>query len=183
VPTLKYKIRHPMNFRQLYTFTFIKFINFKYRKYVHYSLLFSIVLFQMILFLSIYNEFYNVNKLEEINDKLQQLKGAEAQIQNSSIHFFQTQNDFINFLTDKSQAKFEVFQNDVQIGLKEFDTLNNSLIENSSYINYFKENCQEDYKNFENAKSKIDSLRKANPITNTSNFETLLDLKLSLIHI
>lgn len=166
-----------MNFKQLYTFTIIKFINFKYRKYVHYSLLFSIVLFQIILFLSIYNEFYNVNKLEEINDELQQLKGAESQIQNSSIHFFQTQNDFINFLTDKSQAKFEVFQNDVQFGLKEFDTLNNSLAENSSYINYFKENCQEDYKNFENAKNKIDSLRKANPITNTSNFETLLDLK------
>lgn len=166
-----------MNFKQLYTFTIIKFINFKYRKYVHYSLLFSIVLFQIILFLSIYNEFYNVNKLEEINDELQQLKGAESQIQNSSIHFFQTQNDFINFLTDKSQAKFEVFQNDVQFGLKEFDTLNNSLAENSAYINYFKENCQEDYKNFENAKNKIDSLRKANPITNTSNFETLLDLK------
>jgi signal transduction histidine kinase len=129
------------------------------------------------LFLSIYNEFYNVNKLEEINDELQQLKGAESQIQNSSIHFFQTQNDFINFLTDKSQVKFEVFQNDVKFGLKEFDTLNNSLAENSSYINYFKENCQEDYKNFENAKNKIDSLRKANPITNTSNFETLLDLK------
>lgn len=166
-----------MNFKQLYTFTIIKFINFKYRKYVHYSLLFSIVLFQIILFLSIYNEFYNVNKLEEINDELQQLKGAESQIQNSSIHFFQTQNDFINFLTDKSQVKFEVFQNDVKFGLKEFDTLNNSLAENSSYINYFKENCQEDYKNFENAKNKIDSLRKANPITNTSNFETLLDLK------
>lgn len=166
-----------MNFRQLYTFTIIKFVNFKYRKYVHYSLLFSIVLFQIILFLSIYNEFYNVNKLEEIKDELQQLKGAESQIQNSSIHFFQTQNDFINFLTDKSQAKFEVFQNDVQFGLKEFDTLNNSIAENSSYINYFKENCQEDYKNFENAKNKIDSLRKANPITNTSNFETLLDLK------
>jgi two-component system, NarL family, sensor histidine kinase BarA len=166
-----------MNFRQLYTFTIIKFVNFKYRKYVHYSLLFSIVLFQIILFLSIYNEFYNENKLEEIKDELQQLKGAESQIQNSSIHFFQTQNDFINFLTDKSQAKFEVFQNDVQFGLKEFDTLNNSIAENSSYINYFKENCQEDYKNFENAKNKIDSLRKANPITNTSNFETLLDLK------
>lgn len=172
-----YKIRSPMNFRQRYTFTIIKFVNFKYRKYVHYSLLFSIVLSQIILFLSIYNEFYNENKLEEIKNEFQELKSAEAQIQNSSIHFFQTQNDFINFLTDKSQAKFEVFQNDVQIGLKEFDTLNNSLTENSSYINYFKENCQDDYKNFENAKNKIDSLRKANPITNTSNFETLLDLK------
>jgi signal transduction histidine kinase len=134
-------------------------------------------LFQIILFLSIYNEFYNENKLDEINNELQQLKGAEEQIQNSSIHFFQTQNDFINFLTDKSQSKFEVFQNDVQIGLKEFDTLNQAISSNSSYVNYFKDNCEEDYKNFENAKSKIDSLRKANPITNTSNFETLLDLK------
>jgi signal transduction histidine kinase len=166
-----------MNFKNLYTFAIIKFIDFKYRKFIHYSLLFSIVLFQIILFLSIYNEFYNENKLEEIKDELKQLKGAEVQIQNSSIHFFKTQNDFISFLTDKSQAKFEVFQNDVQIGLKEFDTLNQVISSNSSYANYFKENCQDDYKNFENAKSKIDSLRKANPITNTSNFETLLDLK------
>lgn len=166
-----------MNFKNLYTFAIIKFIDFKYRKFIHYSLLFSIVLFQIILFLSIYNEFYNENKLEEIKDELKQLKGAEVQIQNSSIHFFKTQNDFISFLTDKSQTKFEVFQNDVQIGLKEFDTLNQVISSNSSYANYFKENCQDDYKNFENAKSKIDSLRKANPITNTSNFETLLDLK------
>lgn len=123
-----------MNFRQLYTFTITRFINFKYRKFVHYCLLFSIVLFQFILFLSIYNEFYNENKLGEINYELQQLKGAEAQIQNSSIHFFQTQNDFINFLTDKSQAKFEVFQNDVEIGLTEFDSLNNSITEENYII-------------------------------------------------
>lgn len=166
-----------MNFKQLYIFTIVKFINFKYRKFIHYSLLFSIILFQIVLFLFVYNEFYNANKLEKINDELQQLKNAEQQIQGSSIHFFQTQNDFIDFLSDKSQRKFDVFQNDVQIGLKEFDTLNQSISSNSSYVNYFKDNCEEDYKNFENAKSKIDSLRKANPITNTSNFETLLDLK------
>ena len=86
-----------MNFKNLYTFAIIKFIDFKYRKFIHYSLLFSIVLFQIILFLSIYNEFYNENKLEEIKDELKQLKGAEVQIQNSSIHFFKTQNDFISF--------------------------------------------------------------------------------------
>lgn len=166
-----------MDLKQLYTFAITKFINFKYRKFVHYSLLFSIILFQIVLFLFVYNEFYNANKLEKINDELQQLKNAEQQIQGSSIHFFQTQNDFIDFLSDKSQHKFDVFQNDVQIGLKEFDTLNQAISSNSSYVNYFKDNCQEDYKNFENAKSKIDSLRKANPITNTSNFETLLDLK------
>ena len=166
-----------MNLKQFYTFTITKFINFKYRKYVHYSLLFSIILFQIVLFIFVYNEFYNANKLEKINDELQQLKNAEQQIQGSSIHFFQTQNDFIDFLSDKSQHKFDVFQNDVQIGLKEFDTLNQAISSNSSYVNYFKDNCEEDYKNFENAKSKIDSLRKANPVTNTSNFETLLDLK------
>ena len=166
-----------MNFRQFYTFTIIKFINFKYRKYVHYSLLFSIVLFQIILFLSIYNEFYNVNKLQEIDDELQELKGAEKQIQNSSIHFFQTQNEFIDFLTHKSQNKFDAFQQDVQLGLKRFDTLNQSLNNNTSFVNYFKDNCKDEYEIFQSAKTKIDSLRKANPITNTSNFEELLDLK------
>lgn len=166
-----------MNFRQFYTFTIIKFINFKYRKYVHYSLLFSIVLFQIILFLSIYNEFYNVNKLQEIDDELQELKGAEKQIQNSSIHFFQTQNEFIDFLTHKSQNKFDAFQQDVQLDLKRFDTLNQSLNNNTSFVNYFKDNCKDEYEIFQSAKTKIDSLRKANPITNTSNFEELLDLK------
>lgn len=168
---------NPMNFRQLYTFTIIKFVNFKYRKYVHYGLLFSIVLFQIILFLSIYNEFYNENKLEEIKKELQQLKGAETQIQNSSIHFFQTQNEFIDFLTHKSQNKFDAFQQDVQLGLKRFDTLNQSLNNNTSFVNYFKDNCKDEYEIFQSAKTKIDSLRKANPITNTSNFEELLDLK------
>lgn len=166
-----------MNFKQLYIFTIVKFINFKYRKYVHYSLLFSIILFQLVLFLFVYNEFYNVNKLEKINDELQQLKNAELQIQRSTGHFFQTQNDFIDFLSNKNQSKFEAFQNDIQIGLKEFDTLNQVVSNNQSFVNYFKENHQEDYANFENAKSKIDSLRKANPITNTNSFEELLDLK------
>lgn len=166
-----------MNFKQLYIFTIVKFINFKYRKYVHYSLLFSIILFQLGLFLFVYNEFHNVNKLEKINDELQKLKNAEQQIQRSTVHFFQTQNDFIDFLSNKDQSKFEVFQNDIQIGLKEFDTLNQVVSNQQSFVNYFKENHQEAYNNFENAKSKIDSLRKANPITNTNSFEELLDLK------
>lgn len=166
-----------MNFKQLYTFTIIKFINFKYRKYVHYSLLFSIILFQIVLFLFVYNEFYNASKLDKINEELRYLKNAEDQIVGSSNHFFQTQSDFIDFLSNKNQSKFDVFQSDVQIGLKEFDTLNQSLNSNSSFVNYFKDNCKDDYEIFQSAKTKIDSLRKANPITNTSNFEELLDLK------
>jgi len=166
-----------MNFKQLYTFTIIKFINFKYRKYVHYSLLFSIILFQIVLFLFVYNEFYNASKLDKINEELRYLKNAEDQIVGTSNHFFQTQSDFIDFLSNKNQSKFDVFQNDVQIGLKEFDTLNQSLNSNSSFVNYFKDNCKDDYEIFQSAKTKIDSLRKANPITNTSNFDELLDLK------
>jgi len=62
-------------------------------------------------------------------------------------------------------------------GLNKFDTLNNKLKSNSGFSKYFKENHKEEYKNYQNAKKKIDSLRRANPLTNTSGFNDLLDVK------
>lgn len=166
-----------MNFKDLYKFTIIKFINFKYRKYVHYSLLISIILFQTLLALFVYNEFYNVNELEKINLDREKLKNAEVIIQNTSSHFSDAQNEFISFLTNKNQDTFNGFQNNMNTGLNKFDTLNNKLKSNSGFSKYFKENHKEEYQNYRNAKKKIDSLRKANPLTNTSGFNDLLDVK------
>ena len=166
-----------MNFKNLYKFTIIKFINFKYRKYVHYSLLFSIILFQFLLALFIYNEFYNVNELEKINNDRENLKKAEVIIQNTSTHFSDAQNDFISFLTNKNDDTFNGFQKNMNTGMNKFDTLNNKLASNSGFTKYFKENHKEEYKNYQTAKKKIDSLRKANPLTNTSGFNDLLDVK------
>jgi len=166
-----------MNFKDLYKFTIIKFINFKYRKYVHYSLLISIILFQTLLALFVYNEFYNVNELEKINLDREKLKNAEVIIQNTSSHFSDAQNEFISFLTNKNQDTFNGFQNNMNTGLNKFDTLNNKLKSNSGFSKYFKENHKEEYQNYHNAKKKIDSLRKANPLTNTSGFNDLLDVK------
>lgn len=166
-----------MNFKDLYKFTIIKFINFKYRKYVHYSLLISIILFQTLLALFVYNEFYNVNELEKINLDREKLKNAEVIIQNTSSHFSDAQNEFISFLTNKNQDTFNGFQKNMNTGLNKFDTLNNKLKSNSGFSKYFKENHKEEYQNYHNAKKKIDSLRKANPLTNTSGFNDLLDVK------
>lgn len=166
-----------MNFKNLYKFTIIKFINFKYRKYVHYSLLFSIILFQFLLALFIYNEFYNVNELEKINNDRENLKKAEVIIQNTSTHFSDAQNDFISFLTNKNDDTFNGFQKNMNTGMNKFDTLDNKLASNSGFTKYFKEKNKEEYKNYQSAKKKIDSLRKANPLTNTSGFNDLLDVK------
>lgn len=166
-----------MNFQDFYKFTIVKFINFKYRKYVHYSLLISIILFQFLLALFIYNEFYNVNELEKINLDREKLKKAEVIIQNTSSHFSDAQNDFISFLTNKNDTTFNGFQKNMNTGMNKFDTLNNKLASNSGFTKYFKENNKEEYKNYQVAKKKIDSLRKANPLTNTNGFKDLLDVK------
>jgi signal transduction histidine kinase len=144
---------------------------------VHYSLLISIILFQTLLALFVYNEFYNVNELEKINLDREKLKNAEVIIQNTSSHFSDAQNEFISFLTNKNQDTFNGFQNNMNTGLNKFDTLNNKLKSNSGFSKYFKENHKEEYQNYHNAKKKIDSLRKANPLTNTSGFNDLLDVK------
>ena len=45
-------------------------LNFQHRKIIQFSMLFSIILFQVLLFTAIYNEFYNESKLRTIADDL-----------------------------------------------------------------------------------------------------------------
>lgn len=157
--------------------TLLKFIHFKYRKYVHYSLLTSIVLFQIILFLFIYNEFYNVNQLEKINHKLNKLKDTENNLHTTSESFFKSQKEFIAFLNEKNEIKFGFFKNNLELGFYEFEKLKGNINTNSDFSNYFAYERKEDYKNYLQAKQKLDSLHKNNPSTVSNGLKELLDLK------
>lgn len=76
-------------------------LNFQHRKIIQFSMLFSIILFQVLLFTAIYNEFYNESKLRTIADDLAYANRLNNLSEASKSNYIRAQKNLHVFLKTK----------------------------------------------------------------------------------
>lgn len=87
----------------------IKSLNFKSRKIVHYSLIFCILLIQLILAGFFYNEFVNRKNIAFIEKQLNEIQSLEKLTDNSRKELLNAQNFLQGYLTDSDEKKLQSY--------------------------------------------------------------------------
>ncbi|RKS97949.1 signal transduction histidine kinase [Chryseobacterium defluvii] len=86
-----------------------KFLNFKLRKIVHYSLIICILLIQVIIAIFFYNEFVNEKKLKFIENQLKESKLLETLADNSKKDFSDAQNSLQKYMISRDEKDLELY--------------------------------------------------------------------------
>ncbi|MCW3162758.1 sensor histidine kinase [Chryseobacterium oryctis] len=86
-----------------------KFINFKLRKLVHYSLILCILLIQVIIAVFFYNEFVNEKKLKFIKDRLEESRALGDLTNTSRKDFIDAQNYFQKYMTSQDENDLKLY--------------------------------------------------------------------------
>lgn len=132
-----------------------KFLNFKLRKIVHYSLIGCILLIQIIIAIFFYNEFVNEKKLKFIQNQLKESQALEDLTNNSRKDFRDAQNSLQKYMISQDDKDLKSY----------FETLRN-LNDNFDKLKEY-ENKTPALKN-KLASKKIDTVK-------TTKFKTLVD--------
>lgn len=86
-----------------------KFLNFKLRKIIHYSLIVCILLIQAIIAIFFYNEFVNEKKLKFIDDQLEKSRSLEGLTNNSRKDFMNAQNYLQKYMISQDNKDLELY--------------------------------------------------------------------------
>lgn len=86
-----------------------KFLNFKLRKIVHYSLIFCILLIQIIIAVFFYNEFINEKKLTFIKNQLEESRKLEGVTDNSKKDFMNAQNYLQKYMISQDDKDLKLY--------------------------------------------------------------------------
>lgn len=86
-----------------------KFLNFKLRKIVHYSLIICILLIQVIIAIFFYNEFVNEKKLKFIENQLKESKLLETLADNSKKDFSDAQTSLQKYMISRDEKDLELY--------------------------------------------------------------------------
>lgn len=86
-----------------------KFLNFKLRKIVHYSLIVCILLIQVIIAVFFYNEFVNEKKLKFIENQLKESKLLEMLADNSKKDFSDAQTSLQKYMISRDEKDLELY--------------------------------------------------------------------------
>jgi len=86
-----------------------KFLNFKLRKIVHYSLIFCILLIQVIIAVFFYNEFINEKKLKFIENQLKESRELEGITDNSRKDFMEAQNHLQRYMISEDDKDLKLY--------------------------------------------------------------------------
>lgn len=86
-----------------------KSLNFKSRKIVHYSLIFCILLIQLILAGFFYNEFINRKNIAFIENQLKEIHSLENLTDNSRKELLNAQNFLQKYLTDSDEKNLQSY--------------------------------------------------------------------------
>lgn len=86
-----------------------KFLNFKLRKIVHYSLIVCILLIQVIIAIFFYNEFVNEKKLKFIENQLKESKLLEMLADNSKKDFSDAQTSLQKYMISRDEKDLGLY--------------------------------------------------------------------------
>lgn len=86
-----------------------KFLNFKLRKIVHYSLIICILLIQVIIAIFFYNEFVNEKKLKFIKDQLEESRALGGLTDDSRKDFMDAQNHLQNYMLSQDDKDLTLY--------------------------------------------------------------------------
>ncbi len=86
-----------------------KFLNFKLRKVVHYSMIFCILLIQVIIAIFFYNEFVNGKKLKFIKDQLDESRALGVLTDNSRKDFMVAQDHLQKYMTTQNNDDLQLY--------------------------------------------------------------------------
>lgn len=86
-----------------------KFLNFKLRKIVHYSLILCILLVQVIIAVFFYNEFTNEKKLKFIESQLKDSKALGGLTENSRKNFTEAQNYLQKYMVSQDDKDLKLY--------------------------------------------------------------------------
>lgn len=86
-----------------------KFLNFKLRKVVHYSLIFCILLIQVIIAIFFYNEFVNGKKLKFIKDQLEESRALGGLTDNSRKDFLDAQEHLQKYMATQNNKELQLY--------------------------------------------------------------------------
>ncbi|MGX5683021.1 sensor histidine kinase [Chryseobacterium cucumeris] len=86
-----------------------KFLNFKLRKLVHYSLILCILLIQVIIAIFFYNEFVNGKKLKFIKDQLEESRALGGLTDNSRKDFMDAQDHLQKYMATQNNDDLQLY--------------------------------------------------------------------------
>lgn len=86
-----------------------KFLNFKLRKIVHYSLILCILLIQVIIAIFFYNEFVNEKKLKFIKDQLEDTRALGGLTDNSRKDFADAQDHLQRYMISQDDKDLKLY--------------------------------------------------------------------------
>ncbi|SMO36077.1 Signal transduction histidine kinase [Chryseobacterium rhizoplanae] len=86
-----------------------KFLNFKLRKLVHYSLILCILLIQVIIAIFFYNEFVNGKKLKFIKDQLEESRALGGLTDNSRKDFLDAQEHLQKYMATQDNNELQLY--------------------------------------------------------------------------
>ncbi len=153
-----------------------RYFNFKYRKAVHYTLITSVILLQLLLLVILYNEIYNEPKLRELE--------AEVHISEQARHFSDLTKD--DYITAQNNLQNYIQTKDDQYLIKYNDaltSLNNNIQhlaktagKSDLFSLYLNKSSNVDL-SVKNISNKIDSLRGIEILPSDQLKENLFKLK------
>lgn len=100
-----------------------KFLHFKLRKIVHYSLIICILLIQIIIAVFFYNEFTNEKKLKFIKDRLEESRAVEHLTDKSRKNFMDAQNHLQNYMISQDNNELQLYFQSLRMLNDNFDSI------------------------------------------------------------
>jgi two-component system sensor histidine kinase BarA len=117
-----------------------KKLNFKHRKTLHFSLILSIVIFQVLLVVLFYNEIYNEAKLDSISTELHQTDVIKAFITHSKQSQREAQINFKNFVATHKKKYLNSFRQNTTALAVSMDSLSHSIQSNLAWKHFLNKN-------------------------------------------
>lgn len=105
-------------------------LNFKLRKFVHYSLILCILLIQIIIAAFFYNEFHNKKSLAFIENQLKDIHSLENLTENSRKELINSQNYFQKYLITDDNKFLESYFQSVNKLSQNLDSINGYKVKN-----------------------------------------------------
>ncbi len=100
-----------------------KFLNFKLRKVVHYSLIMCILLIQVIIGVFFYNEFVNEKKLQFIKTQLEESRALGGLTDNSRKDFIDAQEHLQQYMVSQDNKDLQLYFESLRKLKKNFDKI------------------------------------------------------------
>ena len=126
-------------------------INTKYRQPIHYALIASIVLIQIVILLFFYNEYFNEKKLTAIENQIKEMRVLKSLTDDSRKELVHAQINLQKFITDQDKDFLEAY----------FTSLRN-LSGNIDSINTYRNSEH----SFQNSKDSLDAISKLKDFEN-----------------